>query len=197
MAVFIENLQKTVDFARSVLYDSNEINDRGSGRKNIILESLFAVLDTAGHELALVLISMIPLIELRGAVPLGIAAGLPWIEVLPLCYLGNLLPIPFVILFAERLLAGLSRLPLLRRPATWYTEKLNSKKGQVTRYAKWGLFIFVAIPLPGTGAWSGAAIAALLKMNPWRAFLAIAGGVVTAGIIMAVVSSGLFGLLGG
>lgn len=161
------------------------------------MESLFAVLDTAGHELALVLISMIPLIELRGAVPLGIAAGLPWIEVLPLCYLGNLLPIPFVILFAERLLAGLSRLPLLRGPATWYTEKLNSKKGQVTKYAKWGLFIFVAIPLPGTGAWSGAAIAALLKMNPWRAFLAIAGGVVTAGIIMAVVSSGLFGLLGG
>lgn len=82
----------------------------------------------------------------------------------------------------------------IQKPATWYTNKLNSKKGQITKYAKWGLFLFVAIPLPGTGAWSGAAIAALLKMPPIRAFFSIAAGVVAAGLIMAVASSGVFSL---
>ena len=158
------------------------------------MEGLFAILDTAGHEVALFLISMIPLIELRGAVPLGIAAGLPWWEVLPLCYLGNLLPIPFVILFAERLLDWFSRLPLFRKPANWYRKKLNGKKAKVTRYARLGLFLFVAVPIPGTGAWSGAAIAALLKMPPLRAFFSIACGVVTAGLIMALASTGVVSL---
>ena len=85
-------------------------------------------------------------------------------------------------------------MPLFKKPATWYTNKLNSKKSQVTKYAKWGLFLFVAVPLPGTGAWSGAAIAALLKMPPIRAFFSIAAGVVAAGLIMAVASSGVVSL---
>lgn len=161
------------------------------------MEGLFYILEQMGAEFALFLVSMVPLIELRGAVPLGLAAGMPWFEVLPICYLGNLLPIPFVILFAERLLAWLSRLPLFRKPATWYTQKLNSKKGRVTKYARLGLFLFVAVPLPGTGAWSGAAIAALLKMKPLRAFFSIACGVVAAGLIMAAASSGVLSLLPG
>ena len=130
------------------------------------MESLFTWLGAAGKETALFLVSMLPLIELRGAVPIGIAAGMPWTEVLPICYLGNLLPIPFLLLFAERLLDWLARQPLFKKPATWYTNKLNSKKGTDYKVRKWGLFLFVAIPLPGTGAWSGAAIAALLKMPP-------------------------------
>lgn len=158
------------------------------------MDSLFIWLDGAGKETALFLVSMLPLIELRGAVPIGIAAGMPWTEVLPICYLGNLIPIPFLLLFAERLLDWLARQPLFRKPATWYTGKLNSKKGQITKYAKWGLFLFVAVPLPGTGAWSGAIIAALLKMPPIRAFFSIAAGVVTAGLIMAIASSGVFSL---
>ena len=68
------------------------------------MESLFTWLEAAGKETALFLVSMVPLIELRGAVPLGIAAGMPWSEVLPICYLGHLVPIPFILLFAERLL---------------------------------------------------------------------------------------------
>lgn len=161
------------------------------------METLFTWLEAAGKETALFVVSMLPLIELRGAVPLGIAAGMPWYEVLPICYLGNLLPIPFVLLFAERMLNWLMRLPLLKKPATWYTEKLNSKKSQVTRYAKWGLFLFVALPIPGTGAWSGAAIAALLKLPPIRAFFSISAGVITAGLIMALASSGLVNIFSG
>ncbi len=158
------------------------------------MESLFTWLGAAGKETALFLVSMLPLVELRGAVPLGVAAGMPWYEILPICYLGNLLPIPFLLLFAARMLDWLARMPGLKKPAVWYTEKLNSKKEHVTKYAKWGLFLFVAVPLPGTGAWSGAVLASLLKMPPIRAFFSIAFGVVAAGIIMAVASSGLFSL---
>lgn len=158
------------------------------------MEGLFTWLEAAGKETALFLVSMFPLIELRGAVPLGIAAGMPWYEILPICFLGNLLPIPFLLLFAERILNWMARLPLLRPLATRYTQKLNSKKSQITKYAKWGLFLFVAIPLPGTGAWSGAAIAALLNMPPIRAFFSIAAGVVMAGLIMALASSGILRL---
>lgn len=160
------------------------------------MESLFTWLEAAGKETALFLVSMVPLIELRGAVPLGIAAGMPWSEVLPICYLGNLVPIPFILLFAERLLDWLARLPLFKKPATWYTNKLNSKKSQVTKYAKWGLFLFVAVPLPGTGAWMGALISVLLGMDGRKTFPAIIAGVFTAGIIVSIVSFGLLGSLG-
>ncbi|MBS5149481.1 MAG: small multi-drug export protein [Butyricicoccus pullicaecorum] len=158
------------------------------------MESLFTWLEAAGKETALFLVSMLPLVELRGAVPLGVAAGMPWYEILPICYLGNLLPIPFLLLFTERLLDWLARMPGIKGAANWYASKLNSKKEQITKYAKWGLFLFVAVPLPGTGAWSGAMIASILKMPPVRAFVSIAAGVVAAGLIMAIASSGLFSL---
>lgn len=158
------------------------------------MENLFTWLGAAGTETALFLVSMLPLVELRGAVPLGVAAGMPWYEILPICYLGNLLPIPFLLLFAERVLEWFARMPGLKGPAGWYAAKLDSKKTQITKYAKWGLFLFVAVPLPGTGAWSGAMIASLLKMPPIRAFFSIAAGVVAAGLIMAIASSGIIGL---
>lgn len=151
----------------------------------------------AGRETALFIVSMLPLIELRGAVPLGIASGMPWYEVLPICYVGNLLPIPFVLLFAEKLLDWLAKLPPFAGFASWYKAKLVSKAPQVTRYARVGLFLFVAIPVPGTGAWSGAAIAALLKMNRWKAFASIALGVVTAGFIMTLGTHGVLGVFAG
>lgn len=156
-----------------------------------MIETLFGWLLLEGRELALLAISMVPLIELRGAVPVGIAAGMPWQEVLPLCVIGNLLPIPFVLFFAEWLLDLLAKLPALRGFADRYKARLERKKGSITKYARLGLFLFVAIPIPGTGAWSGAAIASLLKMKRGRAFVSIALGVITAGLIMSVVSSGV------
>lgn len=160
------------------------------------MEQLFEWLMGAGREFALFVVSMLPLIELRGAVPLGIAVGMPWFEVLAICYVGNLLPIPFVIIFAEKLLDILASIPMFGKFTAWYRGKLHAKRGQVSRYAGWGLFLFVAIPVPGTGAWSGAAIAALLKMKPMRAFSFIAAGVIVAGIIMTLLSSGMLHLFG-
>ena len=156
-----------------------------------MIDALFDWLLGAGREMALFVISMLPLIELRGAVPLGIAIGLPWHEILPLCIIGNLLPIPFVLCFAHWLLDKLAELPFLKEFALRYKHGLERKKGSVTKYARFGLFLFVAIPIPGTGAWSGAAIACLLNMNRRWAFVSIAAGVTVAGLIMAGVSSGV------
>lgn len=159
------------------------------------MEALFTWLLGAGREAALFLISMVPLVELRGAVPLGLGLGMPLGEVLAICYAGNLLPIPFLLLFGAKLLKWLETLPVLRRFSLWYQNKLMNKSEQVTKYAHWGLFLFVAIPVPGTGAWSGAVIATLLQMRRGRAFLSIAAGVVTAGVIMALGSSAVIGAL--
>lgn len=148
----------------------------------------------AGAELAVVVISMVPLVELRGAVPLGLVAGLDWQVVLPLAYLGNLIPIPFVLFFGEKVLDWVGTLRPFAGFVAHYKAKLDSKKDQVTRYARIGLFLFVAIPLPGTGAWSGALIATLLKMPKAKALLSITGGVLTAGVIMLVASTGVLGV---
>lgn len=148
--------------------------------------ALFEWLSGMGMELAVFIVSMVPLIELRGAVPLGIGNGMPWHVVMPLAYLGNCLPIPFILFIGPKVLNWLGTLKPFQRPVKWYQDKLHSKKSQVTKYAKYGLFLFVAVPIPGTGAWSGALIAALLDMPKRKAFVSIVLGVVAAGIIMLI-----------
>lgn len=143
---------------------------------------------------SLFLCSMTPLIELRGSVPIGLAAGVPWYKVLPICYIGNLLPIPFVLLFGVKIIDWLSSLKPFSNIATKYKQKLLSKSEKITKYAKIGLILFVAIPLPGTGAWSGAVIATLLGIPIKKAFLSISIGVIIAGIIMTVGTSGVLGV---
>ena len=161
-----------------------------------MIEELFSLLLGAGKEFALFVISMMPLVELRGAVPTGLATGMPWYEVLPICYIGNLLPIPFVLLFGVKLIDWLSGLKPFRKIATRYKQKLMNKSSQVTKYAKIGLLLFVAVPLPGTGAWSGAVIAALLNMPLKKAFISIALGVVIAGLLMTIGTHGVLGAVG-
>ena len=155
---------------------------------------LFNWLLGAGAELAVAVISMVPLVELRGAVPLGVAAGLPWHIVLPLAYLGNMLPIPILLFFGEKILDWVITLRPFTKIGTAYKNKLLSKTDQVTKYARIGLFLFVAIPLPGTGAWSGALIATILKMPKGKALFAILCGVITAGLIMLAASHGALGV---
>ena len=151
-----------------------------------MFSALFDWLLGAGREAAVFIISMVPLVELRGAVPLGAAAGIPW---------PTLFPIPLLLVFGEKLLAWAETLPPLRKFAAAYKKKLLSKSGEVTKYARLGLYLFVAVPLPGTGAWSGALIATLLKMPKTRALLSIFCGVITAGIIMLIASHGVLGVV--
>lgn len=159
-----------------------------------MFQSLFDWLLGAGRELAVLIISMVPLVELRGAVPLGVAVGMPWYEVMPLAYLGNVIPIPFVLFFGEKVLDWVGTLKPFTRFVHNYKAKLESKKEQVTKYARIGLFLFVAVPLPGTGAWSGALIATLLEMPKGKAMLSITAGVIAAGIIMLIASNGVLGV---
>ena len=117
-----------------------------------------------GKFLATVLISMLPVIELRGGLPAGVAMGLPLREAFFAALLGNLLPVPFIILFARRGFAWVrAHIPRLGRWVDRIERKAWSKSDKVVRYQAWGLLLFVAVPLPGTGAWTGALIAALLN----------------------------------
>lgn len=133
------------------------------------------------------LISMVPVIELRGAIPYGVAAGLePWL-VYPLAALGNLLPVPFILLFIRKILHWMKRYEKLGKIAVKLEERAANKSGTVRKSEFIGLLIFVAVPLPGTGAWTGALIAALMDMRLKRALSAITLGVLAAGLIVTLV----------
>ena len=138
-----------------------------------------------GKFLATVLISMLPVIELRGGLPAGVAMGLPLREAFFAALLGNLLPVPFIILFARRGFAWVrAHIPRLGCWVDRIEQKAWSKSDKVVRYQAWGLLLFVAVPLPGTGAWTGALIAALLDLRLKLAVPAITAGVFLAGIIV-------------
>ena len=142
------------------------------------------------------LISMVPVVELRGAVPIAYSQGLNiWVAV-TVAVIGNLVPVPFIIIFIRKIFAFLRRhIPMLDGLITRLEKRAEKKSDTVQKYAFWGLFILVAIPLPGTGAWTGALVAAMLDMRLKRAFPAIALGVLAAGVIMAIASYGLLDLL--
>lgn len=133
------------------------------------------------------LISMIPVVELRGAIPYGIASGVgPWLACL-LSVVGNMLPVPFILLFIRKILQWMKRYPRLGRIARKLEARAERKSGKVRKSELIGLCIFVAIPLPGTGAWTGALIAALMEMRLKRALPAIFVGVLTAALIVTLV----------
>ena len=142
-----------------------------------------------GKILTTFLVSMVPAIELRGAIPIGVARGLPfWVAVL-VSVIGNLVPVPFIIIFIKKIFAFMrEKMPKLNGLVTRLENKANSKSETVQKYAFWGLFIFVAIPLPGTGAWTGALIAAMLEMPLKKAFPSIMLGVLSAGAIVTFIT---------
>lgn len=139
------------------------------------------------------LISMLPLIELRGGIIWGAAVGVDLIPNIIACITGNMLPVPFILLFIRKVLDFMKGRKSLRRIAVWIEEKADKNKNKVTRYATWGLLLFVGIPLPGTGAWTGALVAALLNMRMKYALPSILGGVILASLIVAL---GAYGLVG-
>lgn len=136
-----------------------------------------------------------PILELRGAIPLGLALGLPLTTVLLLSYIGNLLPVPFILLAIGWVIVQLEQIPAIH---AWLQDK--AQRGGDRLYdamKKWGwlgLLIFVAVPLPGTGAWTGALAASVLRLPFWPSLLSITGGVVIAGILVSGVGLGFLSL---
>ena len=131
------------------------------------------------------LVSMLPVIELRGGVPFGAALGLPVWQALIAAVVGNMIPIPFIVVYIRRILKWMRRrIPRVGRLVDKLEKKAHLKGRTVSRYKYLGLFIFVAIPLPGTGGWTGALVAAFLDMPLRRAVPSILCGVIAAGLIM-------------
>lgn len=151
---------------------------------------------TLGNIVMTFIVSMVPVIELRGAIPLGVLNGLDVATAMVVSILGNLVPVPFIIIFIRKIFKWMqSKNETLAKVVRKMEEKADKKKDQVLKYEFWGLMILVAIPLPGTGAWTGALVAAMLDMQLKRAFPAIALGVLFAGIIVTVATYGVAAII--
>ncbi|MGN0986217.1 MAG: COG2426 family protein [Otoolea sp.] len=150
-------------------------------------------------EAIIFIISMIPILELRGGLLAASPAllNVPILKAIPICIIGNILPIPLILLLIRSILEWMKKVSCFRSVALWLERKAMSKKDQIERYEFWGLVLFVGIPLPGTGAWTGALVAALLQMKFKKAFLAILLGIAIATVIMSVLSYGVLGVLFG
>ena len=152
-----------------------------------------------GKYLWVFLISMVPIIELRGAIPVAEGMGLPLIPSYIICIIGNMLPVPFIYFFARKVLVWGSDKPVIGKFFTFCLEKGEKGGKKLQAKAGRGLFValllFVGIPLPGTGAWTGTLAASLLDMDFKSSVLAVMLGVLLAGIIMGAASAGLFGAL--
>ena len=151
--------------------------------------------------LLIFLVSMVPIIELRGAIPIAVGMDLPYIQSLIVCVLGNMLPVPFIYFFAGKFLVWGAKQKYIGKICDLFLVK-GEKAGQklVAKTGRYGLFValllFVGIPLPGTGAWTGTLAASFLNMGFKSTVLSVVLGVILAGVIMAVGSTGVFSLIG-
>ena len=152
-----------------------------------------------GKYLWVFLISMVPIIELRGAIPEAVGMGLPLIPSYIICIIGNMLPVPFIYFFARKVLIWGADKPVIGKFFTFCLEKGEKGGKKLQAKAGRGLFValllFVGIPLPGTGAWTGTLAASLLDMDFKSSVIAVMCGVLLAGVIMALISNGVLGAL--
>lgn len=142
------------------------------------------------------LVSMVPLIELRGAIPYAVGFNLPLLPSYIIAIIGNMLPVPIIFLFARKVLVWGSDKKYIGKFFSWCLKKGEAGGEKLKKSAGkglyWALFIFVGIPLPGTGAWTGTLAASILDMDFKKSVIAIMGGVILAGIIMGLLSLGIF-----
>ncbi len=147
---------------------------------------------TAGDVLMTMLVSMVPIVELRGGIPFGVASGLPvWLAYIA-AVIGNLIPVPFILVYIRRIFQWIRKhMPRLNNVIDKLEKKAHLKGATMQKYQYLGLAIFVAIPLPGTGAWTGALAAAFLEMRLKKAFPAAVLGVVVAGFLISILTYGV------
>ena len=153
--------------------------------------------DTMAGEFTLtMLVSMIPVVELRGGIPFGVAAGLPVWAAFIAAVIGNLIPVPFIIVYIRRIFHWMLRhMPRLNSLVDKLERKAHLKGQRVTKYKYLGLMLFVAIPLPGTGAWTGSLAAAFLDMPLRKAIPSVIVGVLIAGMAISILSYGVVSLI--
>lgn len=142
---------------------------------------------------AVFIISMIPILELRGGLLAASLLKIPAVKAIPICIAGNIIPIPFILLFIRQIFKWLKKTKLFRGLIVKLENRAMGKSDQIKRYEFLGLLLFVGIPLPGTGAWTGSLIASLLEVDIKKSSIAIFCGLVMATVIMYVISYGIVG----
>lgn len=152
-------------------------------------------LDPIWHQITVFFLAMVPVIELRGAIPLGAYYDLPIWLTFVLAVIGNIVPVPFILLFVTRVFAWLKKYDRPRKIVEKFENRIVKKSQEMKTVTFVGLMLFVAIPLPGTGAWTGAGVAALLEMRFRDAMLAVILGVLMAGVIVTAIAYGFLGFL--
>lgn len=153
------------------------------------------ILGGINKDIAIFIISLMPILELRGGLIAASLLHVEFIRAVIICIVGNVLPIPFVLLFLEKILELFSKWSATKKVVTWLEKKVDSKREQIDKYGYWGLVLFVGIPLPGTGAWTGSLLAVMLGLDKKKSFGCILLGVILAAIIMSIVSYGILGSL--
>lgn len=151
--------------------------------------------NTIPKEVIIFFISMLPVLELRGGMIAAKLLGVNIVKAFIICYVGNIVPVPLIILFIRKIFRFLEKFGATKKLVSAIERNSDKKKDKIIKYREWGLLAFVAIPLPGTGGWTGALLAALLDIRLRKSFPIIALGVLIADIIMLIISYGVLGLI--
>lgn len=146
-------------------------------------------------EIIVIIVSMLPLIELRGAIPIGIGLGMSFYESLVISFIGSTIPAILIVYLIKYVFFFLRKLKFFDNIITKIEVRTLSKREQIDKYGYWGLFLFVAIPLPGTGVWSGSLLSYLLGMKKLKSLAVVILGNLVAGVIIAIISNGAFNLI--
>ena len=147
------------------------------------------------REIIVLIISLLPVLELRGGILAGYAMGMELLPNFLISFIGNILPVPFILIFIQKIF-NIIKKTRFKNAAFYFENKAMSKRKLVDKYAYLGVLIFVAVPLPGTGAWTGALIASMLRMDTRKSFAFISIGVFIAGIIISFISYGMLKAIG-
>lgn len=158
---------------------------------DLVLAIVEKLKNSLSKEMIVFIISLLPILELRGGLIAAALLKVDFIKAVVICVLGNILPIPFILLFINKILTLMEKIPLLDKFALWLKEKAIKNKPKIDKYGFWGLTLFVGIPLPGTGAWTGSLVASIFHMDIKKSSLAIFIGIILALIIMSIFSYGI------
>lgn len=148
--------------------------------------------ETLGAHFGVIICSMIPIIELRGGIPLGMALGLPWWQSFIYAVIGNMIPVPFILLFIKKFIAWTTscRVKFLNKFGNWLVRKAEKNREKIEKYSFFGVCLFVAVPLPVTGAWTGSLVASVIDMKFWKALFSCFIGVLIAATIVTLIAYG-------
>ncbi len=160
-----------------------------------LVHILIDIFGGINKDVVIFIISLLPILELRGGMIAATLLHIPYLRAFVICIIGNILPIPLVLLFLEKIFEIMGKWKVTKKIVDWLIKKGNSKRSQIDKYGYLGLILFVGIPLPGTGAWTGSLVAILLGLDKKKSFLCICIGVLLASIIMSIFSYGILGSL--